>query len=270
MTNEIFVVAHKEDTSHLESALFNQGFSVHVQRGPYTAEQQGWPSSMKCLVNHTNVWRQVAAGCHSVIVVEADFVPVKNLATRSSPLPSNIQDKSVGFAWLYSAGSILYGFDKDGFPHGHGNTTVAYILTPRTASILIEFSKLVISNNPTLAYSNWETHLGIYLRKQHGILNYIPVYCYGEHGGIPQPEHSAAGVRAWHQADILLDTLEFQPPYAKGWKLIYKVIRFRSIFRGWYRFLTLRFYHPKYINSDSAKGRFAMGLFSLKRLLKLA
>lgn len=139
MTDQVFIVAHREDTTRLQSTLAAQGFKIRVQRGPYSEEQQRFSSQVKCFVNHQNVWRQVAAGTQRAIVVEADFVPVRAFGTRPSPLPDDMDDQTVGFAWLYSAGSTLYGFDRRGFPHGHGNTLVAYLITPQCARMLLVF-----------------------------------------------------------------------------------------------------------------------------------
>ncbi len=273
MADKVFIVAHKENTALLEETLSMQGFSVSVQRGPYSYEQEHYSSAMKCLVNHANVWRHIASSDQITIVVEADFVPVKDFARRTSPMP-NVQcskDRTeVGFAWLYSTGSILYGFDQYGFPHGHGNTTVAYMLTPHVARLLLRFFERETARVQGGSYSAWETYLGIYLRKECGILNYIPTYQYGEHGGLPNPEHSVQGVRAWHQADVLLATLAFPPQYVKGSVIRYLAYRSRSIFRGWVRLFLLRFYDLRYINADTTRGRKAMAWFSIARLLKLA
>lgn len=268
-TQQVFVVAHKEDTTRLEETLRAQGFDVFVQRGPYTAEQETYASNTKCLINHANVWKRIVETGNTAIVVEADFVPVCKFASRSCPLPLDTDNNGVGFAWLYSAGSILYGFDQHGFPHGHGNTTVAYLLTPPCASILLDFFTRETARFTNGKYTQWETYLGIYLRKERGILNYIPIYQYGEHGGSPQPEHARHGIRSWHQADILLDRLEFLPGYARGSRLRYIGYRSRSIARGWARLCLLRFYDPRYINGDTTKGRISMGFFSVVRLLRL-
>jgi hypothetical protein len=270
MTDQVFVVAHKEDTTSLESVLSAQGFLVKVQRGPYSSDQEKYSSAVKCLINHANVWRRVKESRKTAIVVEADFVPVKNFSTRVSPLPDDKEDLTVGFAWLYSAGSILYGFDGRNFPHGHGNTTCAYMLAPHVADYLLKFFEREMSGIKEGQYAQWETYLGIYLRKEHEVLNYIPVYQYGEHGGIPQPEHSANKVRSWHQADVLIDELAFMPLYAKGSKFLYFIYRGRAILRAWARLFLLRFYDPRCVNKDSSRGKVAMGWFSVARLLKLS
>lgn len=269
LTRKVHVVAHKEDTSTLEKSLIAQGLHVLVHRGPYHGEQHRYSAQMKCLVNHANVWRAVAAGNVPAIVLEADFIPVRRFSEQWSPLPNVPDDASVGFAWLYSAGSILYGFDVHGFPHGHGNTTVAYVLTPRVAAILLDFYDREITRNEAGTYSQWETYLGIFLRKEMGILNHIPIYQYGEHGGLPQPEHLRQGIRAWHQADVLLGPLAFLPGYAQNKMVRYMYFRLRAITRGWVRLFLLRFYDPRYINDDTTRGKAAMAWFSVARLLRM-
>jgi hypothetical protein len=268
-TDQVFVVAHKEDTSRLERALIDSRFQVKVQRGPYTNQQTGWSSAMKCFANHANVWREISHEPDSwAIVVEADFVPVRNFGSRIAPLPY-AQDASVGFAWLYSAGSTLYGFCKYHFPHGHGNTTVAYMLSGRVASLLLEFFDREVSKNTDGRYVGWETYLGIFLRREKGVLNYIATYQMGEHGGVPQLEHERNGVRSWHQADALLAGLEFLPTYARGSLAGYSAYRLRAIVRGWLRLFTGRFFDPRHINHDTSRGRFYMMVYSLGRLLRL-
>jgi hypothetical protein len=265
----VFVVAHKENTARLESTLRAQGFEVTVQRGPYTKEQEQFAAATRCLINHAHVWAAVAQSGRPAIVVEADFVPVTHFADRPPPLPDLDQPAS-GFAWLYSAGSTLYGFDPQGFPHGHGNTTVAYMINPRVAAVLMEFYEREMARNPTGRYVQWETYLGIFLRKERGVLNYIPTYQYGEHGGVGSKEHSRAGIRGWHQADVLMGPLSFTPDYAIGSRMRYAAIRARAVVRAWARLVLLRFFDPRYVNSDSSRGRVAMASFSILRLLRCA
>ena len=265
-TDQVFVVAHREDTSQLEETLRGQRFRVDVVRGPYTDEQVSWTAAMKCLVNHANVWRRVAAGSDEwAIVVEADFVPVVQLRDRVAPLPY-VAAPHVGFAWLYSAGSTLYGFCSHGFPHGHGNTMVAYLVSRRVAAMLLDFFDREVSRNPDGKYSLWDTYLGVFLRRERGIVNYIPARPLGEHGGTPQREHSAHGVRSWHQADILGGRLAFLPQYAGASRIKFCLYRLRAYGRGWARLVLLRFYDPRFINRDTARGRTAMALFSVSRL----
>lgn len=268
-TNRAYVVAHNEDTTQLERTLVKAGFQVAVQRGPYNEKQLGWSAAMRCFANHANVWRTISADPESwAIVVEADFVPVVDFGNRWAPLP-HVDEDSVGFAWLYSAGSTLYGFCRYGFPYGHGNTTVAYILNGRVANLLLRFFDREVAKNEKGGYIGWETYLGIYLRKQCGVLNYIPTYQFGEHGGLPQKEHAIHGVRSWHQADVLFACLEFLPTYARSSRLRYLGYRARAVARAWFRLVSGRFFDPRYINHDTSCGRFYMMVYSVRRLLHL-
>lgn len=265
----VYVVAHREDTSRLCGFLEESGFLVTVVRGPYTKEQSGFSHQLKCLVNHANAWKLAAAQTSTSMVVEADFVPVADFADLPCVFPVHADSNEPRFGWLYSAGSVLYGFDECGFPHGHGNTTVAYALTPGAAAVLLGFFEREMRLDDPGRYRLWETYLGIFLRKERGVLNYIPVYQYGEHGGRANTEHGAAGVRSWHQADVLWGRLAFLPDYAMGSEVRFAAYRVRSWARGVYRVLSMRFFDPRYVNNDSSRGRAFMAIFSIFRMLRL-
>ena len=273
VASDVVIVAHHENTTLLEHCLEKQGFSCISVRGPYTNEQKTYSRAIRCLINHANAWRVVAQGNKPVIIVEADFVPCVGFRTLPVPFWWEDREEKTGagrFAWLYSAGSILYGIDECGYPHGHGNATVAYILSPAAARACIDFYDLEITRPNPGEYRLWETQLGVYLRWKKGIRNHIPIYQYGEHGGIPNNEHSQKGVRDWHQADVLWDRLAFLPDYARGSRIRYRAIRIRGWLRGCARMCTLRFYNPRDINSDSSRGRIYMQALAISRLVKAA
>ena len=269
LVNEVGIIAHKEDTRLLENALKHKGFAFRTFRGNYSFEQQQYASQIKTLINHANAWRYLKESQHPMIFVEADFVPVRNFGTLPVPFPIK-HELGAQFGWLYSSGSILYGVNCRIFPHGHGNTMVAYIATPATATALLDFFDREMSMPEKGEYRLWDTYIGIFLRWERGIYNYIPVYQYGEHGGIPNPEHSRAGIRHWHQADILWSKLAFLPTYAHGNPFRYRVIRLRGWLRGWLRLFVMHFFSPNSVNSDSTRGRLFMAGFSLFRLVKMA
>lgn len=266
---DVLVVAHREDTSHLESTLRAEGFRVTTLRGPYSEQQLGWSASCRCLVNHSNAWREIERLGRPAIVVEADFVPVRDFGSSAIPR-SWLQGDSSGFGWLYSAGSVLYGMDAEGAAFGHGNTTVAYVASADAARALLRFYDREVERNPQGLYSTWETRLGPYLRWECGIRNHLPVYQFGEHGGLPSGEHASHGVRPWHQADVLLRGLSFLPAYAKGSVFRYALYRTRAVARGWGRFLALKFFDPRHVNPQSAQGAMRLARLGLFRLLHLA
>jgi hypothetical protein len=153
---------------------------------------------------------------------------------------------------------------------------VAYVFTPPAAKSLLEFYEKEMGAERPGEYRLWDTRLGIFLRWERGILNYIPVYQYGEHGGIPNKEHRGriAGwdreIRGWHQADVLWDRLTFLPIYARESQLLYRLFRIRGRLRGWARALTLRFFDPRDMNADSSRGPSYMLALSIVRLFGLA
>jgi hypothetical protein len=263
-----FIVAHREDTTELESTLQSQGFAVQVVKGPYTPEQLEYSALVRCLINHANVWKIVATENQDCLVVEADFVPVKDFGSLRSPLPHRPDDPGVGLGWLYSAGSTLYGIDEEGYPFGHGNTTVAYQLTPAAAKALLDFFEREMAVEDPGTYRPWETYLGVYMRRERGFRNYIPVYQYGEHGGVPNTEHASVHKRGWHQADLLMGPLEFQPQYARNAPLHYRFIRLRGYVRAWVRLLRLRFYDHRYV--DPGMDRMKMARLAIARMFHLA
>lgn len=267
---EAIIVAHHEDTSQLRDVLASNGFSVSEVRGPYTPDQLAYSKAVRCLVNHAHAWQRVIDTGRPVIVVEADFVPVLGFGTLPAPFPVPRDDSEGRFGWLYSAGSILYGADAAGFPHGHGNTTVAYVLNPGAALALADFFARETEKALPGEYRPWETYLGVYLRWERGVLNYIPTYQYGEHGGLANPEHAASGARAWHEADILWRRLAFLPAYAQGNRLTFRLRRLRGWLRGVARLLTRRFYNPGDVNPESRYQRWELAAWSVLRLLKLA
>jgi hypothetical protein len=268
VTDRCYVIAHREDVTALVTTLGSEGYSCEIVRGPYLDSETRLPAIMRCLVNHRNAWRGVAAATRPALVVEADFVPVRGLAQLPSPLPYVPNDANVGFAWLYSAGSILYGFDRYGYPHGHACTTVAYILTPAAAQCLIRFADREVGVALLDGrYRPWDTYIGIYLRKECGIVNHIPRLSYGEHGGIAQAEHAVEGIRGWHQADRLVGELPFLPLYARGSRLRFALVRARAYARAWARVGLLRYFHPFRVNADSSRSRIGLAVFTVARLI---
>jgi hypothetical protein len=273
---EALIIAHTEDTAQLDQALKGEGFEVRVLRGPYTVEQREFSAQIRCLINHANAWRYVSHAQYPTIVVEADFVPCVGFGQLPLPFGRSQSYSEPKFGWLYSPGSTLYGVDPEGFPHGHGNTCVAYVLTPSAAQALLEFFEKEMARTLPGEYRLWDTYLGIFLRKEKGILNYIPVYQYGEHGGIPSKEHTGkiAGwhrkIRGWHQADVLWNRLIFLPMYARGSQTLYRLFRIRGRLRGWARLLTFRFFDPRDTNADSTRGWPYMLALSITRLCGLA
>ena len=188
---------------------------------------------VQALVNHKNAWELAAAHEGFVMVVEADFVPVKRFGHLPMPFDPKFCPNAFGF--LYAGGPIFYHLDELGFPYGHACTMVAYMIGPKAVAALLQFFEEEMSREDPGRYSLWDVSVSVKLRWEKGIRCYLPFRQYGEHGGIANPEHGINSIRTWHQADILYGPLSFLPPYARGSILRYKAIRFRGYLRGWYR-----------------------------------
>jgi hypothetical protein len=235
VTTTVFIVAHKEDTSDLETAMVSEGFTCHVIRGPYSAKERTYPAAVRCLINHSNAWRKIVKLDDYAIVVEADFVPVKGIA--SLPLPFDPSSNKKSMAWLYSVGPVIYHVDPlTQAMYGHNAGTVAYILDKAVANEWLSLFDDEMKASPN-KYRLWDVNMPIRLRWERGVRCYIPYKMYGEHGGRANPEHKQNKNRSWHEADVLAGSLHFMPTYGKVSTMIYIMRRIRGRTRGIYRFL---------------------------------
>lgn len=268
IVDQCIIIAWKEDVTELQCALAKEGIKAVVQRGQYTDAQLEYSRSIRCLIYHASAWRMAAVADRPTIIVEADFVPCIGFADL--PLPFVWDGEGSRFAWLYSAGSIIYGIDADGCLFGHGNTTVAYVVTPDAARACLAFYDEEMTGAEPGRYRMWETRIGADLRWKKGVRNYLPVYQYGEHGGQSNGEHVEHGIRGWHEADILWRPLSFLPAYAEGSVLTYRMRRLRGWLRGWLRVILLRAAHPANLNAESHRGGFFILGVSIARMFVAA
>lgn len=266
-TDVVYIIRYKEDVTLLVRAFEEEGFKVQVQEGPYTAEQLTYSPSIQCLVNHANAWRRVKESGVPAVIVEPDFVPVRGFGKMTCPMPNDRANPSVGMAWLYACGPILYGIDRRGCLYGHATSVAGYLLTPAVADRLLEFFAREMARPLPGEYRAWDSALGVYLRKECGVLNYLPYRQLGEHGSDSRAEHKAFGMeKNWHQADRLAAPLHFLPIYARGSRLRFVRYRLRAWFWGLLRLITLRYFDPRHINENTIQGRTKMTAVSVARL----
>lgn len=213
-TPKIFVIAHREDTAPLTSALTEQGFDCEVLRQTFQPGSEDFSRSYLCLLNHCNAWEWVEEHQRPALVVEADFVPVQNFAQL--PVPFNVDQPDVGLAWLYTCAAQVYDISPEGFAQGYSTSMVAYLLHPRCVSHLLNFADAIAKDPGPRAYTAWDSELDSVLLAQE-LRNYIPFRNYGEHGSHdPNPEHQANGLSRTHRADILYGPLAFPPLYTQA------------------------------------------------------
>jgi GR25 family glycosyltransferase involved in LPS biosynthesis len=133
---------------------------------------------------------------------------------------------------------------------------VAYIVTPQAAKYLIELAAEIRDKIGANNYSSWDSTIDSFLR-QRKLKNYIPWRNYGEHGGLPNPEHRQNNLSQTHRADILYNQLAFTPMYAgeKKDKLEFFWVRLQARSKGIARLLTGKFLRLKVIQGSSTPWR---------------
>ena len=204
------ILAYKEDTQPLETFFLEQRFNCQVIRQKHKTGYKGYSPSYLCMLNHYTAWLQVIASNQPILICEADFVPVRNLATLPLPYDPSLND--VGIAWLYTCAPQIYQVLPNNQAIGFSTSMVAYILTPLGAQHLINLAEQIIQTFGPTQYSTWDSLIEEFLRIR-GLNGYVPWRNYGEHGGKPNPEHKKAGLSPAHRADVLYGKLAFAPIY---------------------------------------------------------
>ena len=259
ITNKVYILAYKEDVSVLKNWFQQQGFSVMICRRQYTQEELGLSTTVRLLLNHRDAWSAIVASRQAGIVFESDFVPIAGFSDAYAPFDPSISPAAVG--WLYSGGANLYRFDKGGYAIGHSSTSVALLITELAAPKLVKFADEEIEKSGG-KYTIWDCYFSHRLRREMDVPTYIPFKQFGEHGSAkPNPEHSRHGIRAWHQADILLGPLAFMPVYARGSALRCRLYRLRANIRGLLRVFLGRYIPWRVFKSSDMKSMMIKFLF---------
>ncbi len=251
-----FVIACTEDTSLLEDVFDREGMSIEVLRQPYVDPTIPYSRSYLCLTNHVRAWQKIVEGDQPGLVIEADFVPVNGFGAL--PVPCDLTAKTTGLAWLYTCAAQIYSVSEAGYAEGFSVSTVAYLVTPDAARVLLAYAEEVRSEYGETRYSPWDSGVEEFLRS-HGFKNYIPFRNYGEHGGIPNPEH-LQNRHLWkqlsssHRADTLYGKLAFLPAYAKNSGELFQ-IRLYARLKGLGRLLSGRLLRMTIVMESSVPWR---------------
>lgn len=209
---QTFILACREDTTALEHALRRSGIESEVLRQAYRPEYAEYSRSFLCLLNHRHAWELASCAQKPTLILEADFVPVTNFGKL--PVPFDPSKSNLGIAWLYTCAPQVYRIVKGGYATGYSTSMVAYVVSPRSARFLMQVADEIAQNPGPREYTPWDSGLDYSLR-EHGFTNYVPFRNYGEHGGLPNPEHRKNKLSTTHRADVLYGPLSFQPFYAR-------------------------------------------------------
>ncbi|NEQ49765.1 MAG: LPS biosynthesis glycosyltransferase [Leptolyngbya sp. SIO3F4] len=208
--DQTFIVAYKEDTGQLTSFLNNAGCRVEVLRQVHRSEYKNYSRSYLCLLNHRKAWERALLSAQPTLIIEADFVPVANFSQL--PPPYDPTEQQLGIAWLYTCASQIYHITQNGYAQGYSTAMVAYVVTQQSAWRLIELAESIKAEPGPETYTPWDSGIEYYLRDRN-FNNYVPWRNYGEHGGIPNPEHQQNNLSTTHRADVLYGPLAFAPCY---------------------------------------------------------
>ncbi|MBD2772810.1 LPS biosynthesis glycosyltransferase [Iningainema tapete] len=251
--DKVLIIAYKESTEQLEETLNREGLACVVQRQETKPEYQNFSRSYLCLLNHQRAWEKAALLSKPTLIMEADFVPVLGLGKL--PLPFNPHQSDVGISWLYTCAPQVYSISPDGYAEGFSVSTVAYIVTPQGARCLLDLLKEVTEKKGATTYSSWDSTIDPFLR-QRKLKNYIPWRNYGEHGGLPNPEHHQNNLSKTHRADVLYGKLAFMPMYAvNGSRQQFLMIRLQARLKGIARLVTGRFLRLRVLQGSSTPAK---------------
>lgn len=252
---QTFVIAYKEPTEQLTAALTLAGFDCSVLRQVHQSGYETYSPSFLCLLNHRSAWELALRSQKPTLIVEADFVPVKTLATL--PPPFDPADGDLGIAWLYTCAAQVYSvcdLPSGQYAQGYSTSMVAYVVTAKGARSLIDLAAQVEKDPGPRAYSPWDSGIEYYLRDR-ALHNYVPFRNYGEHGGVPNPEHGKNKLSKAHRADVLYGSLAFAPMYATatGWVNYGQWLKGRAYGRmkGLARLLLLKYLRAEVVRKSS-------------------
>lgn len=279
---QTLIVAYKESIEQLTTALTQAGCDCSVLRQVHQPRYEAYSSSFLCLLNHRSAWERALRSDQPTLIVEADFVPVRDFAHL--PPPFDPEDAQMGIAWLYTCASQLYNVSSSDLPaaeeqtsshqtsshqtssqrisaqqfakrfaQGYSTGMVAYVITAKSAAALLELAAQIERSPGPTAYSPWDSGVEYFLRDA-GFHNYVPFRNYGEHGGRPNPEHRQNNLSKTHRADVLHGELAFPPMYAcidgqvsrwEWWK-----VRAYARLKGWGRLLLNKYLRAEVIRKS--------------------
>jgi hypothetical protein len=260
------IVCFREDVGPLEKSLVSADLKPRVLRASYTVSELRYPAATRTFLSHRRAWQIAAQEPGYTLVCEADFVPCRGLGDLPVFWPTA---NRMAWGYLYQGSPRLLAIvGPQEYLRGHCAPLVAYVVNSCVAEYMLRFFDREIEEYGMETYFTWDAHLQWWVMGQ-GAEAYIPLKHYGEHGGVPNPEHQQSKVvtRAGrHRADNLAASLAFLPQYASGSWLSY--CRERAVARalGWGRLLTGRWIVDSNVYPRSANSTARMYWIGLRRL----
>jgi len=267
LVSNVIVVAYKEDVTELIKALKIEGYRPFVQRAEYNQDEISYSKNSRTFINHKNAWLKAAKNRGYTLICESDFVPCKGLSNFPIFWPSE-DDKAWGYLYQGSP-RLLSLVGSNVFLRGHCAPLVAYVINSSVAKVLLDFYEEEFKTYTPYDYFSFDSHLQWYAMGK-DCKAYMPLKHYGEHGGLPNNEHSENGklMRGGaHHADNLMSDLHFLPQYSNNSLFKYYLIRLNNRTLGWLRLLSGRWIVRTNVYSISIIDYIKMFKVGVSRLL---
>jgi hypothetical protein len=236
-----YILAYKEDVTPLWEALDREGLHPQVQRVQYSDEELSYARQVRTFVNHHRAWQRAATQDGYTLICESDFVPCRGLGGFDVFWPT---DDPLAWGYLYQGSPRLFALiGPEQYLRGHCAPLVAYVVSASVARVFCAFFEDEMARYDPKQYFSFDSHLQ-WFAMRHGSRAFITLKHYGEHGGLPNPEHAQMGLprSGQHRADNLAAPLHFLPQYARGNRMRFLAVRLQSRLLGFGRLLTNRWF----------------------------
>lgn len=266
LVSRSYILAYKEDVAPLFSALAAERLHPEVLRASYTETELQMSRSMRTFLNHYSAWQRAAQQDGYTLILEADFVPCVGLGDFPSFWPLS---DPLAFGYLYvGSPRILALIGDKPYLRVHSSPLVAYVVNAAVARILCEFFKDDVERYGTEGYSTFDSHLQWFATGK-GAGAFMPMKNYGEHGGLPNPEHKLNGAprAGQHRADNLMGRLHFLPQYCRGSALRYVPVRIQARLLGLGRLLANMWLSETNVYPYDLVSKLRMYLVGFRRML---
>lgn len=259
------VLAYREEVEPLVEALRIEHLNPMILRQEPSPCELTYSRATRTFLNHRSAWRVAANADGYTLICESDFVPCKEIGTFPSFWPL---DDKLAWGYLYQGSPrILAITGSKQYLRGHCAPTVAYVVNSCVARIFCDFFEYEFARYNPVDYYTFEAHLQWWAMGR-GAKAFIPPKHYGEHGGLPNPEHGRHGLsRAGsHRADNLVGPLHFLPLYSKGSRLRFLGTRLYARALGFGRLFSGRWIVDTDVYTNNWIAKLRMMIIGLRRL----
>jgi hypothetical protein len=263
-----YVLCQEEDVSQLLDALTRENLKPAALHPSYSPKELCYARNTRAFIGHAAVWRRVIDEEGYTLVCEADFVPC--IGIGSFPVFWPIGDP-LSWGYLYQGSPRLLSIvdsENTRFLRGHCAPLVGYVLNAAVARLFLDYFSAEIACRDPYRYFTFDAHLQWWVMGR-GARAFIPLRHYGEHGGLPNPEHAAnrIGRSGRHRADNLAGSLHFLPQYAKGRRMRFLAVRLASRALGFARLLTNRWIVKTNVYQNGVRQKLQMLAIGFYRLM---